>query len=202
MRDYNIFYNKITGSIRVVTDEIDGPKDEFEKVGHVRHDMGTQSAQLLRNKAIKLVTEKYPENDIGVHTEVKFDDAEPFGHNETEQSDRRLHPEKFEDEPEATEKRLEKDKKKTDPEAENRTNEVTVKDEAVTLKVGEKHKIKATAKPKSKDGFAYESTNKDIASVNEDGEITAVAEGTATVRSAAKSNREAFGDTQVTVTAE
>lgn len=110
MRTYNIYFNNTTGEVKAIYDGLSEPGDEFAYVDSVQHDLSNQSSQMLRNKVIGIMSRSRPSLDFGAHSTVTFHDIEPYGTERTEESERNLHPEKFNDEGEAkvaTEEQLE-----------------------------------------------------------------------------------------------
>lgn len=80
METFHILYHKASGSIRVVREGLEMPKD-YEKVDTIDHDPN-ESSQALENRVRTLVADKYPEQDIGTHTNIRIDDREPRGYEE------------------------------------------------------------------------------------------------------------------------
>lgn len=81
MRNYNVYYSENDGKIEIVHEDAPKPADGYEQVGTLPHDNSNQSAQLLRDNAIRLVSEKLNRDDVGLTSgDVTFRDVEPYGH--------------------------------------------------------------------------------------------------------------------------
>lgn len=183
MHTYKVFYNEKMQEIRVVFEALDNPED-FTFVDVLQHDNANQTAQQLKMKAVSVVGKKFSITELDLNKNVKIYDVEPRGTYRI--------PDKKEVEPEEVGRESAED---TEEGQEQPTEVVLTSNLETALKVGQSYKVTSETDAE----LAFESSNKDVATVTKAGLVKAVGAGEAIIRAALKNNLDVYADTNVKV---
>lgn len=183
MHAYKVFYNEEIEEIRVVFEALDNPED-FKFVDIIQHDNANQTAQQLKMKAVSAVGKQFRILELDLNKNVKIYDVEPRGTYRM--------PDKAKVEPEEVGREPTED---TEEDKEQPNEVVLTSNLETALKVGQSYKITSDTEAE----LAYESSNKDVATVTKGGNVKAVGAGEAIIRTVLKDNLDVYADTTVKV---